>query len=80
VRDGESVATSGQRSKAITTDLSSILGESKIWEIRQSWGVCESRPPRFWGGESRRGSQNIIISYNVQEYDENTEHGSKRVL
>jgi len=24
-----------------------------------------------------RGSQTIIISYNVQEYDENTENGSK---
>ena len=49
-------------------------------------GGEKSRSPRIleWGGsqvlESQRvvgGSQNIIISYNVQEYDENTEHGSK---
>jgi len=34
--------------------------------------------PGIWGEEGRkegrRGSQNIIILYNVQEYDENTEH------
>ena len=42
-------------------------------------------PLGFWGGKvtevgvagGSRGSQNIILSYNEQEYDENTEHGSK---
>jgi len=61
--------------------LPSILrGKSKFGERRQSWGLGSGSPRILgWGGSrrGRRGSQNIIISYNVQEYGENTEHGSK---
>ena len=59
----------------------------KFLERRQSWRGWGVGSPGFWVGEGRRGgsrrgpwgSQNII-SYNVQKYDENTEHGSKGAL
>jgi len=68
-------------------DLSLVLGGNQNLEKGVNPGG--SRVPRIlgWGGsqwwESQGavgGSQNIILSYNEQEYDENTEHGSKRVL
>ena len=65
-----------------------VGGKPKFGERRQPWEVGSRVPPDFGvrkvagvGVEGVvGGSQTIIISYNVQGYYENTEHGLKCLL
>src|SRR6218665_3700822 len=63
----------------IGVDLSSILGRNQHLGKGVNPGGLGVASHGFWGVEcrrsgSRRGSQNIIISYNVQEYEK---HGTR---